>query len=57
MKNTIKEKILNAGVLGFIGKNIKKSNSRIHKNRSKIFGTFGDAKKGRFGKTIIFNYK
>ena len=57
MKNTIREKILNAGPLGFIGETPKKNNSRIHKKKSKIFGVFENANLGEFGKTIIFDYK
>lgn len=56
MKKKIKEKIIDAGPFGFMKLDSKKINSDFHKEKAKIFGTFGDAKKDFFGNTIIIKY-
>jgi len=45
-----------SGIYSFIDNQHKKDFSMRDK-RAQIFSTFGDAKKGSFGRTITFEYK
>lgn len=57
MKKTNKYGTINAESSNLTSRIIfERKNSNFTKKRAKIFGTFGDLKKGLFGNTILIEY-